>query len=174
MTFDNFLSPLIPLFKSVTDSHGLNYADSQDAIQEATICLWKKFSSGKLDLNKNTKAYAIRLINWRAKDVCRLKKKSAEIFSVVSEDNDLDLLAAPTETPRRAFPVKILSLAKKRLKPRDYAIFIDHFVRGKPVNETAKKFGLDNAMVYMVRCRSLKKIKNNNKNVFTKSKTSNL
>ena len=33
--------------------------------------------------------------------------------------------------------------------------------------ETAEKFGLDNAMVYMVRCRSLKKIKNYERNTKT-------
>jgi len=67
MTFNDFLSPLIPLFNSVTKNHGLDYADSQDAIQEATLSLWKKFSTGKIDLSKNTTAFAVQQKRNRAK-----------------------------------------------------------------------------------------------------------
>lgn len=158
MTFDNFLSPLLPLLESVTKSRGLTYPDSQDAIQETTLSLWKKFSSGKIDLSKNTKSYALQLINWRAKDILRARKRSAELFSLAGEENDLDTLPAPEKEKTRRYPLEVLQYAKTRLSKRDYLIFIDH-LRGKPVNETANKFGLDNAMVYMVRCRSLKKIK---------------
>lgn len=162
MTFNDFLSPLIPLFNSVTKNHGLDYADSQDAIQEATLSLWKKFSAGKIDLSKNTTAFAVQLINWRAKDIRRAKKKSGEMFVSISEDNDLDTLPCPTEPPKQPFPTKILSYAKTRLKPRDYEIFVDHFVHGKPVHETAERFNLDKSIVYMVRCRSLKKVRQYN------------
>ena len=160
MTFNDFLSPLIPLFNSVTKNHGLDYADSQDVIQETTLSLWKKFSAGKIDLSKNTTAFALQLINWRAKDVCRAKKKFGEMFLCVTEENDLDTLPCPVAPQKPRFPAKILSYAKTRLKPRDYEIFIDHFIHGKPVNETAKRFNLDKSIVYLVRCRALKKVKN--------------
>lgn len=166
MTFDNFLSPLLPLLESVTKSHGLTYPDSQDAIQETTLSLWKKFSSGKIDLSKNIKSYALQLINWRAKDILRAKKRSAELFSLAGEENDLDTLPAPEKEKTRRYPLEVLQYAKTRLSKRDYLIFIDH-LRGKPVKETANKFGLDNAMVYMVRCRSLKKIKTYERNTKT-------
>lgn len=163
MTFDKFISPLIPMFESVTKKHGLDYTDAQDAIQETTISLWRKFSTGKLDLGKNTTAYAAQLINWRSLDICRAKKKFSEMFVAVTDDNNLDTIPHPVEPVKRRFPTRILSYAKTRLKPRDYEIFVDHFIRGKSVNETAERFGLDKAIVYMVRCRSLKKIKNSYK-----------
>jgi len=86
------------------------------------------------------------------------------MFVSISEDNDLDTLPCPVEPPKPPFTTKILSYAKTRLKPRDYEIFVDHFIRGKSVNETAERFGLDKAIVYMVRCRSLKKVKTWNTN----------
>ena len=82
------------------------------------------------------------------------------MFVAVTDSNDLDAIPCPVEPVKRDLPAGILSYAKTRLKPRDYEIFVDHFVRGKSVNETAERFNLDRAIVYMVRCRSLKKIKN--------------
>jgi RNA polymerase sigma factor (sigma-70 family) len=159
MTFEEFISPLIPLFKSVTKNHGLNYDDSEDVIQDTTISLWKKFSADKIDLSKNTTAYAVQLVNWRSKDLLDKKKRHTETFSTIGEDNNLDTLPDREKAPKKRFPIEIFRYASKVLKPRDYEIFSDHFIHGKKTNETAAKFGIDNAAVHVIRCRSLKKIK---------------
>jgi len=159
MTFEQFLSPLVPLFLSATKSYGLSYSDSQDAIQEATVSLWKKFSAGKIDLNKNTKAYALQLIHWRAKDVCRLHQRRDSLFSTVEDENNLDSLPCPIKADSPHRNTEIWAFAQKTLKPREFEIFADHFFRGKTVDETAEQFGLDRQNVYLLRCRALKKVK---------------
>lgn len=159
MTFNDFLSPLIPLFQSVTKNHGLDYADSQDVIQETSLALWRKFSDNKIDLSKNTKSYALQLVNWRAKDCLDKRKRRSELFYVVGEDNDLDTLPECEKQQKKRFPAKIFTYARRVLKPRDYEIFTDHFLHGKKTSDTAKHFGLDKSAIHMIRCRMLKKIK---------------
>jgi RNA polymerase sigma factor (sigma-70 family) len=159
MTFEQFLSPLIPLFLSATKSYGLSYSDSQDAIQEATVSLWKKFSAGKIDLNKNTKAYALQLIHWRAKDVCRFHQRRDSLFSTVEDENNLDSLPCPVKADSPPRNTEIWTFAKKTLKPREFEVFADYFFRGKTVDETAEQFGLDKQNIYLLRCRALKKVK---------------
>lgn len=159
MTFEQFILPFYPLFKKVTNFYGLSYADSQEAIQETTISLWKKFSSGRIDCSQNVQAYVSRLINWRAKDLRRKSLKRAELFFLPNEDNNLDALpetAKPTETLHET---KIWAFAQRTLKPREFEVFADYFLHGKTVNETAQQFGLDKQNVYLLRCRALKKVK---------------
>lgn len=160
MTFPQYVSQITPLLKTAARNIGLGPHDTNDVLQTTLLELWKRWEKQQIDFTKNTNLYAVKLMNWRCTDF--LRRKIRQKHSDIGEENNLDELIDESGRmkPDTAKDMQeILSAAKKTIRPRDFQVFMYSCVEGHSIEETARKFHLDNQNVYVIRCRTKEKIR---------------
>lgn len=156
LNFDTYYTNKFEQIKAHSITQGLSDADAKDLAQNVLIDLWKRFSSGELDENKNIDAYLFRRVRWRMIDRMRRNQEFHSKHESVGLDNNLDSLLEPL--PVQNSDKSVLNAAIKcSKKTKGFAIFFDSTFNELTTKELCDKFSVTAKTAYVEKCRERKK-----------------
>ena len=109
-----------------------------------------------------------RIINGIIVDLKRKRPRESRLDDAVLENLSDESGAAPDRILdealllrwREIVKTEILAELRKSMTPLNYSLFETHFLQHVPVAETARRFGVVRARVYLARSRALAKLRN--------------
>lgn len=167
---DSFLKENSAIAKSYAENLGISKHDAEDVVQIVFSDFSSKFNEGKIDIEKNPRAYLFQLLRWRTTDKQRENNRRENIFIDVGENNDIESLSTPKSRLKTKWRNNILQLALLKVKKdkafrghkcslRDCSVFGMTVFDHKTADEISDELKTTKATVYLARHRVGQRVK---------------